>query len=143
MVLIKQGDHRAFSHLYDRFAPGLNGFFIKMLWSDTALAEDQVQDLFTKILDRPELFKDGYKVKPWLFQIASNMCKNTYRKRAFEVDYRQHLMNEGIQFASLESRMDEQIQLDLLTKSLDRLSEEERSIFLLRYQQELSIKELS
>ena len=143
MILIQNGDHRAFQNLYDRYATRLNGFFFKMLWSDAEMAEDFVQDLFTKIIDRPELFKTEYKVKPWLFQIAANMCKNAYRKNSFERAYRQHLESEGIHLAHIETKLDHSIQFDLLSKAMNNLEEDNRSIFLLRYQQDMTIEELS
>ncbi|WP_421871825.1 RNA polymerase sigma factor [Marinoscillum sp.] len=143
MILTQSGDHRAFSHLYDRFAPRLNAFFYKMLWSDSELAEDHVHDLFTKIVDRPDLFKEGNLVKAWLFQIASNMCKNTYRKRQFETVYLEHLKSQGLQITTMDSKLDEELQMNLITSALKLLSEDDRSLFLLRYQQEIGIQELA
>ncbi|MEQ8582349.1 MAG: sigma-70 family RNA polymerase sigma factor [Marinoscillum sp.] len=143
MVLIQGGDHRAFHNLYTRYSARLNGFFFKMLWADSEMAEDYVQDLFTKIIDRPELYKTEYKVKPWLFQIAFNMCKNAYRKRSFEQDYRQHLESEGIHLAHIEQKLDHKLQFDLLSQALSELNEDQRTIFLLRYQQEMTVEEIS
>lgn len=143
MALMQHGDHRAFQWLYDRYSARLNAFFFKMLWSDSEMAEDYVHDLFAKLIDRPELYREGNRVKSWLFQIAANMCKNAYRKRAFEQSYRQHLESEGIYLGTVERRIDEGIQLDLLTTALARLEEEPRTIFLLRYQQDLTIAEIA
>lgn len=143
MILIQSGDHRAFKHLYDRYAHRLKGFFYKMLWSDSEMAEDYVQDLFTKLIDRPELYREAYKVRPWLFQIASNMCKNAYRKQSFEQQYRLQLEKEGIHLAHIEQNIDHQLQSDMLSVALEALDEDSRTIFLLRYQQELSIEEIS
>ncbi len=143
MISIMNGDHRAFSVLYDRYACRLNGFFYKMLWSDKELAEDQVHELFAKIIERPELFKADYTFKSWVFQVAHNMCKNLYRKRNFELAYRQHLEKEGIELPTIQNELDEAIQLSTLYKILDKLSEERKSMFLLRYQQELTIEEIA
>jgi RNA polymerase sigma-70 factor (ECF subfamily) len=143
MVLIQDGDHRAFDKLYERYAHRLNGFFYKMLWSNREMAEDQVHDLFTRIIDRPELYKKGYDVKPWLFRIASNMCKNAYRKRSFENTYRAQLEDQQIILSSVERKLDEGIQSGMLHEALDKLDEDRRSMFLLRYQQELSLKEIA
>lgn len=143
MVLVQNGDHRAFSHLYDRISGRLNAFFFKMLWNDPVMAEDYVHDLFAKLIDRPELYRQGYAVMPWLFQIASNMCKNAYRKREFEISYRRHLDKEGIQLSTIEQQIDERLQMDLLSAALAKMDEDQRTVFLLRYQQELTIKEIA
>jgi len=143
MILIQDGDHRAFENLYERYAHRLNGFFYKMLWSDREMAEDKVHDLFTRIIDRPELYKLDYDVKPWLFRIASNMCKNAYRKRSFENGYREQLEEEKIFISPIERKIDENIQSGMLNEALDKLDEDRRTMFLLRYQQDLSLKEIA
>jgi RNA polymerase sigma-70 factor (ECF subfamily) len=143
MALLQRGDHRAFGHIYDRYAPRLKAFFVRMLWTDQELAEDQVHDLFSKIIDRPELFKEGYLFKSWVFQVASNMCKNAYRKRAFEQAYRNQLSRDGIGFASVEKELDEEIQMNRLVTALEKMDEDLMALFLLRYQQDLSTAELA
>ena len=143
MIRIQDGDHRAFEHLYDRYAPRLNAFFYKMLWSDREMAEDSVHDLFMKIIYRPELYKAEYKVRPWLFQIAANLCKNVYRKASFEKAYRERLEKQQILLPSIEREIDNNIKLEMLDEALQTLDESRKSIFLLRYQQELSLKEIA
>jgi RNA polymerase sigma-70 factor (ECF subfamily) len=143
MVLVQGGDHRAFSQLYDRYAGRLKAFFRRMLWLDDELAEDQVHDLFTKIIDRPELYKAEYRFKSWVFQIASNMCKNMYRKRSFEQEYRAQLVNEGIGFMDPGKKIDEEVLMDILAKALETMDEDLMTLFLLRNQQDMSIAELA
>jgi RNA polymerase sigma-70 factor, ECF subfamily len=142
MILIQSGDHQAFSHIYDRYANRLKGYFYRMLWLDASLSEDHVHDLFSKLIERPELFKEGNSVRPWLFQIANNMCKNAYRKRGFEKAYLAQL-EESIEISSIERIIDEKIISDDLYTYLNQLDEVTRSIFLMKYQQDLSIEELA
>ena len=143
MILVQSGNHRAFSVIYDRFAGRMKAFFFRMLWQDEELAEDQVHDLFTKLIERPELFKAGYAFEPWVFRIAMNMCKNIYRKRQFENEYLAHLESEGIELSTIDQKMDMEIKKDALAVALERLDEEKRALFLLRYQQEMSVKDLA
>ena len=143
MVLLQKGDHHAFSIIYNRYADRLNAFFYRMLWSDSQIAEDYVHDLFSKIIERPNLYKVGFKVKPWLFQIASNMCKNGYRKKSFEKEYLSQLEGSGITESRIEREIDEEILTDQIFRTLERMPEERRSMFLLRYQQDLSVEEVA
>lgn len=143
MILLQKGDHRAFSVLYDRYANRLNAFFHRMLWSDSRLAEDYVHDLFSKVIERPQLFKGGNLVKPWLFQIAANMCKNCYRKKSFELEYLNQLEVSGIADSIAERKIDEEIIADQIRDSLEKLDADRRSMFLLRYQQDMSIDEIA
>jgi RNA polymerase sigma-70 factor (ECF subfamily) len=143
MILVADGDHRAFSHIYDRFSGRLKGFFFRMLGADEKAAEDAVHDLFTKIIQRPDVFDTTKVFESWIFTVASNQCKNIYRKRSFEQTYRQELEKQGVTLPVAETKIDQDIEKDLLDQAIERLSEEKRSMFLLRYQQELSVKELA
>ncbi|MEP3387703.1 MAG: RNA polymerase sigma factor [Reichenbachiella sp.] len=143
MILTKVGDHRAFSHLYDRYAIRLKAYFYRMLWSDSSLADDFVHDLFSKIIEKPELFQEDKKFQPWLFRIASNMCKNAYRKKSFEIEYLNQLEKQGIELPVIDDKLDNEILADEIYKALEKLDEDRRSLFLLRYQQDIPIKELA
>lgn len=142
MILIKDGDHRAFTLLYDRYASRIKAFFYRMLWSDSSVAEDHLHDLFAKLIERPELYNEHSLVRPWLFQIAHNMCKNAYRKKGFETQYLSQL-EEGVVYSEAERSIDEGFIKDEVYKLLDMLDEERRSMFLLRYQQDMSLRELA
>ena len=143
MVLLQSGDHRAFSKIYERWAPRLNAFFYRMLWSDANDAEDCVQELFSKIIEKPQLYQTSYTVKPWLFRIASNMCKNIYRKRSFEKEYLNQLEKQGIELPQVENQIDTEIANDRLNMILNSLDEDKHLLFVLRHQQDLSIGELA
>ncbi|MEL7002788.1 MAG: sigma-70 family RNA polymerase sigma factor [Bacteroidota bacterium] len=142
MVLVQRGDHRAFSVIYDRYATKMKAFFYRMLWSNGKMAEDFVHDLFTRIIERPDLYDTERMLSPWLYQVASNMCKNAYRKREFEVNYLNQLDTNGHQYPVVDDIIDQEILTHQLHELLGRIGEEKRELFLLRYQQELSVKEL-
>ncbi|WP_424962804.1 RNA polymerase sigma factor [Ekhidna sp.] len=143
MVLVKHRDHQAFSILYNRYADRLCAFFYRMLWADREMAEDFVHDLFSKLINKPEQYNDDYMVKPWLFRIASNMCKNAYRKRNFENAYREMCQQEPSYEEDHDLSLDEVVLTDQIHEILDRMDEERKMIFLLRYQQELPVQEIA
>lgn len=143
MVLVQNGDHRAFSVIYDRYSGRMKAFFLRMLWQEEELAEDQVHDLFAKLIEKPELFKPEFAFEPWIFRIAINMCKNMYRKRQFEREYLAHLESEGIELSTIDEKLDQEVKRDALSRALDQLDENKRELFLLRFQQELSIIQLA
>lgn len=143
MILVKSRNHQAFSIIYNRYADRLNAFFFRMLWSDREMSEDFVHDLFSKIINKPELYNEQYEVKPWLFRIASNMCKNAYRKRDFENAYREAHNHEVPITLQQEEQLDEVILTDQIHELLNQMDEERKLIFLLRYQQELPIQSIA
>ena len=94
MRLLSEGKQRAFDELYERYAKKVHYFFWKMLGNDAEKADDFVQDLFLKLIEKPHLFQEEKKFSTWLYAVAGNMCKNEYRKTA--------VRNEIKDYAGLE-----------------------------------------
>ena len=55
--------------------------FIRNRVSDTATADDILQDVFLRVHSRIEALNDGDKVQSWVFQIARNAIVDHYRTR--------------------------------------------------------------
>ena len=72
MVLLERGDQSAFGELYQRYAQRIHRFFYRMLRQDEEFANDQTQDLFLHILERPHLFDSKRKFSTWISTIAYN-----------------------------------------------------------------------
>ncbi|HRZ41507.1 MAG TPA: RNA polymerase sigma factor [Bacteroidales bacterium] len=145
MQRMQQGDRNAFSAVYDRYAGMLLRYFMKMLWQDREKAEDFVQDLFMKIIRNPESYDTSRPFKTWLFSVAMNMCKNEYRR----VEVRKTAALEIGKTTGKSTTGDEpleRIDRTELTERLDRavleLEPHHREAFLLRYEQNLSMKEM-
>ena len=139
---IQHGDRQAMTVLYRRYAPLLLRYFYRMLWKEQTTAQDFLQDVFVKIIDRPESFKSGSRFSTWIYSIAHNMCKNEYRKRAFrktESDYTVDVSSDHDTHAHLAA--DEfKAALD---KELNRLDEDDKNIFVLRYELDLPVAEIA
>ena len=72
LIAMAGGDKRAFDHLYERFSSLLFSYFMRMLWRDREKSEDFVQDFFTKLIHKPELFDTTRCDK---FTLAVDTCK--------------------------------------------------------------------
>ncbi|MEN8786940.1 MAG: RNA polymerase sigma factor [Flavobacteriales bacterium] len=139
-------DTHAFSELYDRYNGLLVNYFYKMLWQDKEKAQDFMQDLFAKIIEKPHLFDLKRNFKTWVFSVANNMCKNEYRKQSIRHNT-SYDIEEGIQIKdtamdAMDSLQDSQFS-EKLKLELDQLDEKQKSAFVMRYFQELSIKEIA
>lgn len=143
MSRVCDGDHRAFGELFDRYQQKLQSYFYKLLWNNREMAEDYTQELFTKIIRKPELFNQQLNFTTWVFTIASNMCKNAYRKKAYERAYLEQLPLKNIDSGYIEKKIDSDCRMAELDKILEKLDEDKRQIFMMRYQQDLSIKEIA
>lgn len=142
------GDKLALGVIYDRWNLKMFNYFRKMLWRNTELAEDFTQDLFIKIAEKPAAFNPNYSFSTWIYTLASNMCKNEYRKQSIRNNISSE--NSGLEHTltdeqekSTEQKIDEKDFFKKLDSILDQLSEEHRSVFILRYKEELSLKEIA
>ena len=146
MQSIVDKDTRAFSELYDRYNGVLVSYFYKMLWQDKEKAQDFMQDLFAKIIEKPHLFDLKRNFKTWIFSVANNMCKNEYRKQAIRKNTR-YDVEEGYQVKdnamdAMDKLQDSQFS-EKLNQELDKLDEKQKSAFVMRYFQDMSIKEIA
>ena len=80
MIEVVKGDEHAFSQIYDRWSKPILNYFFKMLWQDSEKAQDMMQDLFVKIINKPHQYDPKRSFKTWIYTVAYNMCKNEYRK---------------------------------------------------------------
>lgn len=142
---VVKGNSRAFTEVYERYSKPMLNYFYKMLWQDKLKAEDFMQELFTKIIHKPHLFNSKLKFKTWIFSIANNMCKNEYRKQEVRKGSNNDLHDNIASDDSSDQvkKVDESIFSDRLKEELSLLSSSHREVFILRFKQGLSLKEIA
>jgi RNA polymerase sigma-70 factor, ECF subfamily len=128
---------KAFDCLYLRHTDSLINYFFFALGRDNEKARDFAHDLFIKILESPEKFDSSQLFKPWIFRIASNMCKNEYRKLEVVSKYKAHVQKSALLYEELN---DKELRLSECIKSLPQ---EQRSLIVLRFKIKLTIKEMA
>ena len=146
MELLNQRETAAFDELYKRYSTRLLHYFHRMLGGDEEKAQDFLQDLFLKIVEGPARFHTGKRFCSWIFTIAHNMCKNEYRHLAVRKSAGNEVENSKgseANYHSLEREFDNREFKKALLIEVQKLEKTERSTFLLRYQESLSIKEIS
>ncbi len=147
MEFIQQADTAAFDELYQRYSQRLLYFFYRMFSGNEEKAQDFLQDLFLKIIEKPEKFLSKSKFSSWIFTVAHNMCKNEYRR----LSVRQIIGNitnldsvsDGATDNLIEQIIDHKIFESHLFKELKQLNPDHQTTFLLRFQEHLSIQEIS
>lgn len=142
MQKVHQGSEVALTEIYQRYSTPLMRYFTRMLWRDQQKAQDFLQDLFIKIIDNPHRFDGSRKFSTWLYSMAHNMCKNEYRKkenqnRLYEVHYTEY------EQVDLNDNLDKQMVKHKLDLVLDELNEEDKTLLLLRYEEDLSVEQIS
>ena len=148
MTRIHRGDTAAFDELYSRYSKRMLYYFFRMLGGNEEKAQDFLQDLFLKIVEKPERFKGGNRFVSWLYTVAHNMCKNEYRKQ----NVRNIIINDPDidthctwtpEDHPIEKQVDEQDFQEAVMAELETFNVNQRTTFLLRHQENRSIKEIS
>lgn len=148
MEQIQQGNLPAFDELYDRYSGRLLHYFFKMLGQNEEKAQDFLQDLFLKVVEKPHLFNPKRKFSTWIYSVANNMCKNEYRRLKVRYNGSQYIGDFNVTesdtiLPNIESQIDAQHFNELLMEEVEKMDEVKRSTFLLRYAEHFSIKEIS
>lgn len=128
---------KAFDCLYLRYAEPVTQYFFFAMNRDYEKSEDFTHDLFLKLLEAPEKIDANCPFKPWLYKVAANMCKNEYRKAEVVNKFRDHMQKTKPHFSILnETEI-------ALSESIKKLNPEQRSLIVLRFKINLSIKEIA
>ena len=143
MERISKAERIAFEVLYDRY-------FNKLVWfargfvEDVQSAEDIVQEVFIKLIERPEQFDQSKTFSTWIYVVTSNKCKQGLRDQK----NRLRILEENVlPYVDKNSQLNESSDFKLLRERIQvifaGLSEKEKNIYSLRFEQELGIKEIS
>ena len=143
MKLIVLGDQAAFNELYHRYKDRLYYYFYRMLGNSSEQANDFLQEIFMRTIEKSESYNPAYTFQTWLFSVANNMCKNEYRRRGVRLEYQDYESYEQKLDFLKEPAIEPEFLLEKIFQTLDQLGEENRSAFLLRYREGFSIKEVA
>ena len=79
MMLVKEGDYRAFDVLYDRYRSPVLRFLFALTW-DAQAAEDGLQEVFVGLFKSRADYVPSAKLSTYLFRIARNYYLAQRRK---------------------------------------------------------------
>ncbi len=98
--------------------------------SNRETAEDLTQETFLRYLEHPQ-YHNIDKTLQLLYTIARNLCNDEFRRKKFEELPEDTLADENIEDTVLTNYS--------LKEALDKLSDEDREIILLRYVNEVPL----
>jgi len=153
MARVKAGDQDALAVLVRRYEQPLFNYACKML-GNRSDAEDVFQETFVRVHYNRLGFWSNAPFRPWLYRIATNLCKDRlrYRKRRPEVPVSSLRQDDGwpdpvAQWASNTTRPDEAAmareRAERMEIALAALSVKHRAVFLMAHQEGLSYAEIA
>ncbi|MDX1940485.1 MAG: RNA polymerase sigma factor [Saprospiraceae bacterium] len=135
---------KCFNLLYSRYASKIYGKCLTIL-KDEALAEDATQEIFMKIFLNLSRFEEKAKFSTWIYSITYNYCIDYLRRKQKqenvfsddEIEKAPEIPDEISDEALIE------MEVKHLKNVLDSMPAGDRAILLMKYQDDMSIKEIA
>ena len=141
---METNDTLLFEILYDRYATLVYNKCYGFA-RDADEAKDLTQDVFLKLFVKLASFKGKSKFSTWLYSFTYNHCVNYVTRNTAKKIEKQSVDYTDIENVS-DSELDDKnflnMRVDKLKKVMDLISPEEKMILLLKYQDNLTIKEI-
>jgi RNA polymerase sigma-70 factor, ECF subfamily len=138
----RAGEVGGFNELMERYRRPLFSVIWRMV-HDRNEAEDIFQETFFRVLKHHQRFDAERKFSTWLYTIATNLCRDFQRRQGRSPMTSCDAVPEAETECSSESEVFSNEVSAKLERALERLSPEQREVFLLREQAGLSFKEIA
>ncbi|MCK8481186.1 RNA polymerase sigma factor [Psychroserpens algicola] len=143
-AIVKTNDTLLFGVLYDRFSHLVYNKCYGFA-KDEDEAKDLTQDVFLKLFVKLASFKGKSKFSTWLYAFTYNHCVNYVTRNTAK-----KFEKQSVDYADIENISEDydetsdfsDLRVDKLKKALELVSPDEKMILLLKYQDNLSIKEI-
>ena len=145
---VLRGQPELFGVILERYQrPIFN--FIYRFYGHYDLAEDLTQETFLRCYQFLKSYDPKRKFSTWLYTVAKNLCIDEYRKHhKKDRDFRIDAQPEEVQSADTGTEEGENSQTtqdlkDVFGRCLNRLSERQRLIFVMRHYNQLQYTEIA
>lgn len=134
-----------FGVLYDRFSERVYNKCYSFSRSEKE-AEDLTQDVFLQLFVKLASFQGKSKFSSWLYSFTYNFCVNyvnrdkarKMRDKSTNIDDKEYQLSAEVDDANILN-----MRSGKLKKALEHIDADDKSILLLKYQDDVSIKELA
>ncbi len=143
--IVKTNDTLLFELLYDRYAMIVYNKCLGFS-KDIDEAKDLTQDIFLKLFVKLASFKGKSKFSTWLYAFTYNHCVNYVTRSTAKKFEKQTVDYKDLENISEEEDNNDsflQMKVEKLKVVMSLISPDEKMILLLKYQDNLSIKEVS
>lgn len=110
---------------------------------DRFTAEELTEDIFSKVFEKLPTFRQKSSFSSWLYAISYNHCIDFLRekKHLHYPDWNRE--NEIPEIIDEEEELGQEISYEKLMHVMERIHPEEKALLMMKYQDNLSIKQIS
>ncbi|MCA8924816.1 MAG: sigma-70 family RNA polymerase sigma factor [Planctomycetes bacterium] len=139
----RRGESAAYQRLYARYSAQVYAFARRFL-GDEQHAEDVTQEVFLRVFRKLDSFRGEAKFSTWLFRVTVNSCRNKRRtlERVQRFDAERFQGSRPDREPPPERTLMSWALGDRIGQALSRLTEEQRTLLLLKAVEELSYQEI-
>ncbi|WP_299162750.1 sigma-70 family RNA polymerase sigma factor [uncultured Tenacibaculum sp.] len=144
--IVEKNDTHLFAILYDRYAGVVYNKCYGFSKSKEE-AQDLTHDVFIRLFVKLRTFKGRSKFSTWLYSFTYNFCVNYVQRNKEKKKEKVTIVTDQIKEEINENEIDDadlfELKSDKLAKALEMISPSEKMILLMKYQDDMSIKEIS
>ena len=130
LVEIGVGNEQAFRQFFDHYSPKINAF-ASTLTRSQVLAEDIVQEVFTKVWINRKQLAELDAVEAWLVTIAKNIATNMLRRIAHELSIVQDIASIPLHQQREEHLLDRKHYHEKLDRAVQKLPVQQRRVWVM------------
>ena len=144
-MILRLNEPKYFEILYDRYSKRIYNKCLDF-FSDRFIAEDATHDILFKVYIKLSSFSNQSKFSTWVFAITYNFCVDHLKKHTRKITELTKYIDEEIDEADLQEEYENDImtlQSDRIKLLMHQIPNEERIVLLLKYQDEMSVKDIA
>lgn len=141
MILFKQGDKKAFTEIFEQYH-GLVLNYVYRICQNRVLAEEVVQDVFTRLWTHRNGYNPEKPFEPYLLKMARNRLVDKTRRQAVRKTVPLEKMQETLVIQSHNTFDLKELQASY-EESVQALPESEREVFILSRVEGLKYSEIA
>ncbi|WP_298779960.1 sigma-70 family RNA polymerase sigma factor [uncultured Polaribacter sp.] len=143
--IVETNNSQLFAILYDRFS--------KIVYNkcygfakNKEEAEDLTHDVFVRLFVKLKTFKGNSKFSTWLYSFTYNFCVNYVQRDKHKKQERNTVVTDNIKEDSAFEEVEDvklfELKSEKLAKALSLIDPKDKMILLMKYQDDMSIKEI-
>lgn len=138
------GDEAALETLIYRYHAPVRGYLERML-RDRHKAEDFTQETFIRLIRQIKNDQPPKQLRAWIYRVATNLCRDHWRSAAYQAEKlsRTEWVERPDARSSVIEIFEKQETRKLVLKALAALSPMQQSIVILRFYQDLKLREIA